>query len=136
MLGPYSEGLGIAYQIQDDLDDYSGASDSDDLADLRPSLIMAIAHKRAHEGEDQDLVTALWKRELTAGRPGEPVRNRLDRILGERGVIGKARELSDAYERQSIDALGALKNSSVKGLLRRVIGKILLRREPHRGLLQ
>ena len=51
VLGPYSEALGIAYQIHDDLDDFTGDGDSDDFADLRPSLIMAIAHKRAAGGE-------------------------------------------------------------------------------------
>ena len=50
VLGPYSEALGIAYQIRDDIDDFLGAGDSDDLADLRPSLILAIAGKRAKPG--------------------------------------------------------------------------------------
>ena len=35
----YSEALGIAYQIRDDLDDFDGSTgDSHDFRDLRPSL--------------------------------------------------------------------------------------------------
>ena len=33
--------------FKDDIDDFLGEGDSDDLADLRPSLILAIALKRA-----------------------------------------------------------------------------------------
>lgn len=120
VLGPYSEALGIAYQITDDLDDWSGAGDSDDLNDLRPSLILAIAHKRAADGAEKDLVASLWRRE----RETADVRDELNRILTERSVIAKARELADAYERQATDALRALTHTTAKGLLRRVIGKI------------
>jgi len=120
VLGPYSEALGIAYQIQDDLDDYTEDGDSDDLSALRPSLILAIAHKRAAEGEEAALLESLWRRE----RDTASVRSELDRILGERNVIAKARELADAYERQAIDALSTMPHASAKGLLRRVIGKI------------
>ncbi len=124
VLGPYSEALGIAYQIHDDLDDYTGHGDSDDLADLRPSLILAIACKRAQAEADQDYLASVWRRETRVGPPGSPERKRLEAILGGAGVISKARELSDAYERQAIDALGILTHASAKGLLRRVIGKI------------
>jgi len=120
VLGPYSEALGIAYQIQDDVDDWTGAGDSDDRADLRPSLILAIAHKRATEGADQELVASLWRRE----RSSADVEDELDRILSERSVLAKANELADAYERQATDALRPLTHPTAKGLLRRVIGKI------------
>ena len=120
VLGPYSEALGIAYQIQDDLDDYTEEGDSDDLTALRPSLILAIAHKLANDGEEKELLERLWCRELDT----RAVREQLDRILAERGVTQKARDLADAYERQAIDSLVTLPHASAKGLLRRVIGKI------------
>ena len=120
VLGPYSEALGLAYQIRDDLDDYDGSSDSNDLVDLRPSLILAIAHKRARPGAESELVERLWRRELDP----RAVRDELARILAERGVVPKARELCDAYERACVDSLRPLAHASVKGLLRRVVGKI------------
>jgi geranylgeranyl diphosphate synthase type II len=120
VLSEYSESLGIAYQIRDDVEDFSGSSDSDDLADLRPSLILAIAHKLAHEGAEKDLMESLWRREASV----EDVRGDVDTLLKERRVLEKARELRDAYEQQAIASLRTLTNPTLKGLLRRVIGKI------------
>ena len=61
----YSDALGIAYQIQDDLDDLSSASDADDLTALRPSLPLAMAHERA-KARRRQLLDAVWHR--TANR--------------------------------------------------------------------
>ena len=120
LLSEYSESLGIAYQIRDDLEDFTGESDSDDLGDLRPSVLLAIALKRAHEGAERDLVASLWRRETEHAK----VEGELARIFEERGVVAKARELRDAYEAQAVHSLRPLTNSTLKGLLRRVIGKI------------
>ena len=98
----------------------TGESDSDDLADLRPSLILAIALKRAKEGREQAMVESLWRRE----RPFAEVAEEFATLLEERGVAGKARELRDAYEQNAVNALRVLENATLKGLLRRVIGKI------------
>jgi geranylgeranyl pyrophosphate synthase len=119
VLAVYSEALGIAYQIADDLADFTSGA-GDDLSALRPSLILAIAHKRAHEGEERELIEALWRREV---RP-EDQRARLAAILEERGVLQKARELRAAYEQQAVHSLRPLANPTLKGLLRRVVGKI------------
>ena len=119
-LAAYSESLGIAYQVRDDLEDMTGESDSNDLADLRPSLILAIALKRAHEGAEKDMVESLWRRE----RPFAEVAKEFVVLIEERGVTQKARELRDAYEQNAITALRVLENATLKGLLRRVIGKI------------
>ena len=129
VLGPYSEALGIAYQIHDDLEDFTGDGDSDDLEDLRPSLILAIAHKRATAAgdggqESRELLESIWRKEQSVGAPGSPQRVAFEGQLGAWGVVGKARELADAYEVAAIDALAPLTHSSVKGLLRRVVGKI------------
>lgn len=119
VLGEYSESLGIAYQIKDDLEDFTGESDSHDLIDLRPSLLLAIALKRS-KGEDQELVERLWKKEVAYLDAREDV----DRILADSDAVKKARELRDAYEEQAVMSLRTLENPTLKGLLRRVIGKI------------
>lgn len=120
VLGPYSEALGIAYQIRDDIEDFFGEGDSDDLGDLRPSLILAIAHKRAEKERDSELMQGLWKRELDPAS----VRGELRAFLDEHKIIGKARELCDAYEHQAVESLSPMGHATAKGLLRRVIGKI------------
>ncbi|HVR29574.1 MAG TPA: polyprenyl synthetase family protein [Thermoanaerobaculia bacterium] len=120
VLERYSESLGIAYQIRDDLEDWSGESDSHDLRDRRLSLLLAIAHKRAQEGEETDLVAALWQGDADWAAVGP----RVVRVLEERGVLDKARELLAAYEEQAVRSLQPLASPTLKGLLRRVIGKI------------
>ncbi len=120
VLQAYSESLGIAYQIRDDLEDYNGESDSNDLEDLRPSIILSIAHKRAALGQEKDLLTKLWERRCDYDK----VRQELGTILENAGVIEKAGELQEAYTEQAIRSLSTLTNATLKGLLRRVIGKM------------
>ena len=48
----------------------------------------------------------------------------LEARLGEWGVVQKARDLADAYEVAAVESLTPLQHPSVKGLLRRVVGKI------------
>ena len=122
VLGKYSEALGIAYQVRDDLEDFNGQSDSHDLRDLRPSLLLAIANKRAKDDE-RELIDALWHRR----RSYDDVADEVQRILRERGVVDKAAELLNAYEEQAIRSLRFLHNATLKGLLRRVVGKIFPR---------
>jgi geranylgeranyl pyrophosphate synthase len=120
VLRKYSESLGIAYQVRDDLEDYGGEGDSHDLEDLRPSLILAIAHKRAEEGAEKELVAELFRGEARyAAVAGE-----LRRVLKERAVLEKADELLEAYKEDAIRSLRFLSNATLKGLLRRVVGKI------------
>jgi geranylgeranyl pyrophosphate synthase len=120
VLRQYSEALGIAYQVRDDLEDFTGSSDSHDLRGQRPSLLLAIALKRAEEGSEQDLIRSLWLREQNY----DPVAEEVDRILRERRVTEKATELLHAYEEQAVRSLRDVKNATLKGLLRRVVGKI------------
>jgi geranylgeranyl pyrophosphate synthase len=120
VLSNYSESLGIAYQIADDLDDFTGRSDSDDLRDLRPSLILAIAGKRAEPGAEAELIAALWNR----SRDYDDVADEVQQMIRDRGVVDKAEELLEAYTQQAIRSLSELKNSTLKGLLRRMVGRI------------
>jgi geranylgeranyl pyrophosphate synthase len=120
VLAAYSEALGIAYQIADDIADFTGSGDSDDLAALRPSLILAIAHKKAEGKAERERIESLWRREV----PPVAEREWLRSLLAERGVLQKARELRAAYEQEAVRSLRALENPTLKGLLRRVVGKI------------
>ena len=120
VLPAYSEALGIAYQIRDDLEDFSGAGDSHDLRDLRPSLMLAVAHKRAATPAEQDMTAGLWSRTRTY----EEVAEGLHRLLTERGVIETIEDLLAAYLAQATRTLPALQDATLKGLLRRIIGKI------------
>ena len=120
ILSLYSESLGIAYQIADDLDDYSGRSDSNDLQSMRPSVVLAIAHKRACDKDIASLTDSIWKRRCSY----EEVKTEVNELINKLEVIETADELGEAYMSQAIRSLRPLSNATLKGLLRRVVGKI------------
>src|SRR5262249_39062315 len=118
VLRKYSESLGIAYQIKDDLEDCREGGESDDLSKGRPSVVVAIAYKRAEEGAEKELIRALF-------RPAtSPVNGDVHRLFRERKAIDKAGELLEAYKEDAIRSLRFLSGPTLKGLLRRVVGKI------------
>lgn len=120
VLSRYSEALGIAYQIRDDLEDFAGLGDSHDLRDFRPSLVLAIAHKRAVGKDEQSLTTSMWRRECDYDK----VADQLRQLIARRNVIETVEDLLASYIDQATRTLQPLANPTLKGLLRRVIGRI------------
>ena len=118
-LHEYSEALGIAYQIKDDLDDYRGSIDSNDTQAMRLSIVLAIAHERAKR-EKKDLLATVWNRTADMSKVGSLVRA----ICDEEEVESRSQQLHDVYKEQAIRALRGLENANLKGLLRRVMTKI------------
>jgi geranylgeranyl diphosphate synthase type II len=118
VLTRYSEALGIAYQIRDDLEDLGGESGCDTAA-LRPTLPLALALERA-KGADRQLLEEAWRRAPGASSRPEAIR----RIIAELGVEARCRSLLESYKEEAVRSLKDLKSSSLKGLLRRVLGKI------------
>jgi geranylgeranyl pyrophosphate synthase len=113
----YSDALGIAYQIRDDLEDLDAPA-GNDLRAMRPSLPLAIACERA-KGEAKDLLQRAWRQE-TDGVDVAAIR----RVIAETGAEDRCRTLLETYKEQAIRSLPELQNASLKGLLRRVVGKI------------
>ncbi len=113
-LTKYSEALGIAYQIRDDLDDLTG--DGDDIRAARPSFPLAAATERA-KGADRELLEAVWHKR---GPDATLVREAVDRL----GGAERAEQMVDAYKDEAVRALQDVTNPTLKGLLRRVVGKI------------
>ena len=118
ILSKYSEALGIAYQIRDDVEDLAEEAECGDIAALRPTLPLALAGERT-KGENLALVEKFWKR-----IPSNGDSKHLRDLLGELQVADRCRGLLDAYKEQAIRCLADLENASLKGLLRRVISKI------------
>ena len=117
VLGKYSESLGIAYQIKDDLEDFKGEADSDDLAQVRLSLILAIAHKRT-EGKDRERIASV----IRAG--AKDLSDDVHRIANRCGALDKADDLLEAYKEDAIRSLRFIASPTLKGLMRRIVGKI------------
>lgn len=119
VLRDYSEALGVAYQIRDDLSDLGAGGETNDLAGLRPSLLLAIAHEKAKDAHKQQLAS-VWRRQLPAGTSFEQI----EALYSELKADERARTLLETYKEEAIRSLRDLENASLKGLLRRVIGKI------------
>ncbi len=118
ILSRYSEALGIAYQIRDDLNDLGTTGDTDDIAGLRPSLLLAIAYEKA-QGSEKALLEKLWQREIKTPPSAE-----IEALYRKLGAVQRAEEWLQSYKEEAIRSLRQLENTSLKGLLRRVIGKI------------
>lgn len=131
VLSAYSEALGIAYQIRDDLSDLGASGETNDIAGLRPSLVLATAFERATQearGADKDLAAtrepqrlaleAHWRR-LSTASPAE-----IETIFLDLKADERCRDLLERYKEAAIRRLADVESASLKGLLRRVIGKI------------
>lgn len=116
VLGAFSRSLGIAYQIRDDLDDLDGA-DGADAAGTRPSLVLAVARERA-SGDTREALDRHWRRE-GAATPAQVV----DWVRSVK-ADERCRHLLESYKEEAIRSLVLLEHASLKGLLRRTLGKI------------
>jgi geranylgeranyl diphosphate synthase type II len=99
ILSKYSEALGIAYQIRDDVEDLAEEADCGDICALRPTLPLALAGERT-KGENLALVQKFWRREPTNGDS-----KHLRELLAELQVADRCRGLLDAYKEQAIRCL-------------------------------
>jgi geranylgeranyl diphosphate synthase, type II len=117
VLGAYSRALGIAYQIRDDLSDLGASGDTDDIAGLRPSLLLAVARERAN-GDKRDFLEQLWRREI------QPDSAEVEALYRELKADERCRHLLESYQEEAIRSLAELEHPSLKGLLRRIVGKI------------
>ncbi len=103
-LARYSEALGIAYQIRDDLEDLRSPAREDLFNGKRPSILPALAHENV-KAEDRAVLCP----------PSS--------VFGSE-VESAGWRLMEAYKSQAIGSLIALKNANLKGLLRRVIARM------------
>jgi geranylgeranyl diphosphate synthase type II len=116
-LGAYSEALGIAYQIRDDLSDLGASGETNDIAGQRPSLLLATSFERA-QNEAKSRLEARWRRTSTESPEV------IESLFRELQADDRCRDLLERYKEEAIRSLRDLENPSLKGLLRRVIGKI------------
>ncbi len=119
VLAQYSENLGIAYQIRDDLSDLGTEGETNDLAGQRPTVLLAVAYGKA-KAEQKAQLDQVWHRQLPEGLTFEDI----EQMYLDLKAVKRAEDLLTTYKEQSIRSLTELENANLKGLLRRVIGKI------------
>jgi len=119
VISSYSENLGIAYQIRDDMDDLAADAGENQLEKMRPSVMLAVARDKA-SGDDKALLESMWNHEDLAGIAPHKIRQLVHAVKAD----DKCMLLLETYKEQAIQSLRELDNPTLKGLLRRVIGKI------------
>jgi len=117
ILRAYSTAVGIAYQVQDDLQDFTSDGDVDDVKMQRPSIVIALAHDRA-SGQQRKALAEAWCK--SRGPGADEVRG----IITALGAEEAARELLEARKAEALVALRPLKNRNLKILLHRIVGKL------------
>ncbi len=118
-LHEYSENLGIAYQIRDDLDDIGDDSSTATDVCIRPSIILALLRERA-KGDALEVMEALWNGQAAT----LPEKATIRQWAEQTGSYEKATLLLESYKEAAIRSLQQVELPNLKGLLRRVIGKI------------
>ncbi|MFM8733780.1 MAG: DUF116 domain-containing protein [Pirellulales bacterium] len=119
VLRGYSDAVGVAYQIKDDLDDLVDDAGLVRGAASRPSVVIALGAERAR-GDDRAFLAG-----LAAGRPEHAVTaERLRAAIGAAKADEKAALLLEAYKEEAVRALDGLADPTLKGLLRRIVARI------------
>jgi geranylgeranyl pyrophosphate synthase len=119
----YSEAMGIAYQIFDDLEDFKSGGDADDVRAGRPSIVVAAACEQAREADRRVIEEAWCGRRALTGAGAETVRELIRRNGGEE----KAGEFLAAYKDEALRSLRPLENRNLKLLLHRIVAMVFER---------
>jgi len=120
VLKRFSDALGIAFQIRDDLDDFQSEAGDGDAHAMRPSILFALAHEQATPAGRQ-LIEAVW----CEGKTDRTLYEAFLEQIRELAVEEKARQLLEHFKNEAVRSLSPLTNAHLKSLLRRVVGKIL-----------
>jgi geranylgeranyl pyrophosphate synthase len=119
VLRAYSEAVGIAYQIKDDLEDLQDDAGLARQAEARPSVVLALAAEKAR-GDDREMLAA-----IAGGRRHEAATPaRLREAIRATKADERAALLLEGYKEQAVRALEGLTDPTLKGLLRRVVSRI------------
>jgi geranylgeranyl pyrophosphate synthase len=118
VLRVFSESLGIAFQVKDDLEDFFGHGNDHEAR--RPSVLFALAWEGA-EGSVKEHIRSVW---CAASSPVTSA-HCLRPVFLELRVEEKARQLLEHYKNEAVRSLSSLQNAQLKSLLRRLVGKIL-----------
>ena len=118
-LARYSESIGLAYQIRDDIHDLAG--EAGDICGARPSLPLAVGLERGRAYDEHAAVLGpAWQRQADTPAAREAVLGTLAALK----VQERCESLLQGYKEEAVRSLADLENPTLKGLLRRVVGKI------------
>ena len=118
-LEQYSQALGIAYQIRDDIEDFYQASRFSVPNVTRPSFLLALSYENVKDA-DKNLLESVWNRSTEL----RTIAKELEDVFTKLQIEQLALDILESYKSQAINSLTKLKDADLKNLMRRVAGKI------------
>jgi len=117
MLGRYSEAMGIAYQIKDDLEDFNQEKSTNDINAFRPSIVLALMGEKYPEKMSK-FINRYKHGDKTAALD-------LFKWAEEIKITEMVEEMLLSYKQQAIQELSTIRIPEVKVLLFRLLNKIV-----------
>jgi len=118
-LAEFCRELGIAYQVQDDLDDFDASADPADLHAGRPSILWALAWQKA-QPTDREHLERLRHRAMSERRVPAEAAALFERLA----AWSEAMALLERHKNAALMCLERLENPALKALLRRIVCKV------------
>lgn len=117
IISEYSSALGIAYQINDDLDDFKQTSIVSGFNTIQPSLVSTLLNQK-HPQKMQE-----WFERTKNG--DESINTEFLKWAETRQAMKEAEVMLNIYKRNALKALRPLKNPTLKILLTRLLNRIV-----------
>ena len=117
IISEYSKALGIAYQINDDLDDFRQKRIVSGFNTVQPSLVSTLLNQK-HPEKMQE-----WFERTQNG--DESINTEFLQWSETKQAMKEAEEMLNIYKRNALKALRSLNNSTLKILLTRLVNRIV-----------
>ncbi len=128
----FSKNLGVAFQILNDLKDWTGDSDNklvagQDVLAARPTLLLALALEGGAAGDREELLAL-----LSVMEPGqrEAVLDRVRALFDRAGVFTKAEKLVEKYRARAEAVADDIQPTELRELLYYLVDSVLERASP------
>lgn len=132
-LGAFGMELGLAFQLKDDILDYSdtdiGKPTLSDISDGKATLPLIIALRRAHKAEAEKIkamVEALDSPQLTPGERDSALQTILSFVIRYDGTGYAAKEM-DRHKRKAVEHLALFHDSPAKSSLLQLLQYCIIR---------
>src|SRR5262249_37722356 len=133
VVADFSKHLGIAFQILNDLKDFSGDADNKltagrDVLSARPTLLLALALEGSGPAERAELLCLIGTR--AAARDPRATVARVRHLFGRAGVFAKAEKLIDKYRARAEAVADEVQPTELRELLYYLVDSVLDRPMP------
>lgn len=117
ILGRYSEAMGIAYQIKDDLEDFNQEKSTNDINAFRPSVVLALMGEK-YPDKMNEFIKRYNEKDSTAAYDLYQWAEKIE-------ITTQIEQMLLAYKQKAFDVLSEIKIAEVKVLLFRLLNKII-----------